>query len=346
MRAHRWTVIACVYFVLVVVVDLLAGTHQNFTGLFAMIPVLLALDWGPWVVVLGSLPLIALSATQLALYDSEPAGAVFVRTLGVAIGVGVGAYLAQYREARENRLAHSRAAALAAQEAILPVVPSSIGQLRFACAYRAAAEESHIGGDFYKVLGCDAGTRLVLGDVRGKGLGAITMTAAVLGAFREWAPEVATLKSLVSRLDTRVCDKAQPGDFVTAVLANVDSDLVMEVANCGHPSPVLFSQQGPVRSISPEHRSTPLGVRPDPERVCVQLEVGNRVLFYSDGLIECRDSEGTWIELDAPLLSDVASAPLDQALPRLLQRLEQRAGDLNDDIALLLVEVGPEPAPT
>ena len=150
------------------------------------------------------------------------------------------------------RLSHSRAAALAAQEAILPVVPTTMGPLRLACAYRASADESHIGGDFYKVLNTDSGIRLILGDVRGKGLGAITMTAAVLGAFREWAPEEATLKSLIGRLDTRVIDKAQPGDFVTGVVACVDAELTMEVANCGHPSPLLFRPGGSGRPIRPD----------------------------------------------------------------------------------------------
>jgi serine phosphatase RsbU (regulator of sigma subunit) len=332
-------VIGCVYFVLVLAVDLFTDTHQDFTGLFALIPVLLALDWGPLVVILGSLPLIALSATQLGFYDSEPADATVVRTICVALGVGVGTYLAHFREAREARLANSQAAALAAQEAILPVVPAAIGPLRFACAYRAAADESHIGGDFYKVLATDSGTRLVLGDVRGKGLGAIAMTAAVLGAFREWAPEEATVKSLVARLDTRVLDKAQSGDFVTGVLAAVDSELNMDVANCGHPSPVLLKHTGGGHPITPERRSTPFGLGPDPEITSVRLEPGDRVLFYTDGLIECRDSNGEWIELDANLLADVATTPLSDALPGLLQRLQQRAGDLNDDIALLLIEV-------
>lgn len=339
MRAHRWTTIACSCFILIVLADLLDGRNQNFSSLFALIPVLLALEWGPVVVLLGSVPLVILTATQMAFTDSEPTDAIVIRTIGVGVGVAIGSYLAFFRESRESKLTFSRAAALAAQEAILPVVPSAIGPLRFACAYHAAADESHIGGDFYKAVATNAGTRLTLGDVRGKGLEAITMTAAVLGCFREWAPEVATLESLVERLDARVVDKSRPGDFVTCVVASVDQDLTMEVVNCGHPSPVLLRGQGGGGPISPERRTTPLGMGPDPEVVCVALAPGDRVLFYTDGLIECRDHAGRWIELDGPMLAGVATDPLSEALPNLIDRVEERAGTVNDDIALLLLEV-------
>jgi serine phosphatase RsbU (regulator of sigma subunit) len=325
-------------FILIVLADLSTSRNQNFSSLFILIPVLLALEWGPVVVLLGSVPLVVLTATQMAFTDSEPTEVIVVRTIGVGVGVAIGSYLALFRESRESKLTYSRAAALATQEAILPVVPSAIGPLRFACAYHAAADESHIGGDFYKAVDTIAGTRLALGDVRGKGLEAITMTAAVLGCFREWAPEAATLKSLVERLDARVVDKSRPGDFVTCVVASVDKNLTMEVVNCGHPSPVLLRSQGG-GAISPERRTTPLGMEPDPEVVRVPLAPGDRVLFYTDGLIECRDRAGKWIELDGPMLAAVATDPLSEALPNLIDRVEERAGSINDDIALLLVEV-------
>ena len=51
---HRWTLIACLYFVGVLLTNVLTPPQQSYTGLFALIPVLLALEWGPIVVVLGS----------------------------------------------------------------------------------------------------------------------------------------------------------------------------------------------------------------------------------------------------------------------------------------------------
>lgn len=261
--SHRWTLIAGAYFIAVVTANLLANSGQSFTGLFALVPILLALEWGPVVVTLGSLSLVLLAGTDLFRVGS-PTSATVVRTVGVAVGVGIGAYTASDRVRDATRLDLSRAAATAAQEAILPAVPPTLGRYRFSCAYRSAADESLVGGDLYKAVSTDFGVRLLIGDVRGKGLSAVAMTAAVLGCFREWAPETSALNHLVARLNARVLDKAGPGDFVTGLVASLDERLVMEVANCGHPSPVLLDERGARRGIIPDKRATPLGWTPIP----------------------------------------------------------------------------------
>ena len=69
-------------------------------------------------------------------------------------------------------------------------------------------------------------------------------------------------------------------------MASIDSELTMEVANCGHPSPLLLNQAVGWQAVHPGRRSRPLGLGPDPEIMKVPLESGDRVLFYTDGLIE------------------------------------------------------------
>ena len=69
------------------------------------------------------------------------------------------------------------------------------------------------------------------------------------------------------------------------------------------------------------------------------LVPGDRVLFYTDGLIETRDKVGDWIELDESLLGTLGSDPFDEALDRLIDRLEERVGTLRDDLASSAVGV-------
>jgi len=68
------------------------------------------------------------------------------------------------------------------------------------------------------------------------------------------------------------------------------------------------------------------------------------MFFYTDGLIESRDRNGEWIELDEALIGTLGSDPFDAALERLLNRLEARVGTVRDDIALLLMECADSPA--
>lgn len=335
---HRWTTLATAYLVAVLAGDLIVGRNYSLTGLFAIVPLILALEWGPRMVAIASIPLLVLTGTALFGFDHESGPLVITRTAGMAIGAGVGIYAASYRVSIRSRLNLSRAATIAAQEAIIPTVPKCVGPFWFSCAYRAAADESLIGGDFYKVIATDEGARLILGDVQGKGLGAISLTAAILGCFREWTPETATLKGLIERLNTRVSERTGDRQFATAIVAGLDRSLGMEIANCGHPSPIHLPKDGSIASIDPAIRARPLGLSPEPESVTLPLSPGDRILFYTDGLIECRDPSGNWIAVDDVLLAGVASDPLDVALDALLARLAASSGGLKDDVALLLVE--------
>ena len=92
--------------------------------------------------------------------------------------------LARIRVRREQELQQMTAIAEAAQHALLRVMPSSIGSLGFAARYVSATEQALVGGDLYEVAESTEGVRVIVGDVRGKGLEAVQMAATVLAAFR------------------------------------------------------------------------------------------------------------------------------------------------------------------
>jgi hypothetical protein len=82
----------------------------------------------------------------------------------------------------------------------------------------------------------------------------------MLGCFREWAPETASLKELVDVLDDRVRSHGTDHQFVTAVVASLDDDLCLTIANCGHPAPALFRNGNHELLTHRRRRGTP-GVR-------------------------------------------------------------------------------------
>ncbi len=109
---------------------------------------------------------------------------------------------------------------------------------RLAAGYLSASSAGRVGGDLYEVVTAPECVRLVAGDARGKGLPAVQSAAAVLGAFREAAPEADSLAAIVSRIEASLARQLRDEQFATAILAEISADgTKIEPNSCGHPAP-------------------------------------------------------------------------------------------------------------
>ncbi|MCM2420069.1 PP2C family protein-serine/threonine phosphatase [Streptomyces sp. RKAG293] len=219
------------------------------------------------------------------------------------IGLGVNRLIARYGRS----LATVRTVAEAAQRAILPTPPERMGPLDIAVTYRAAQSEARIGGDVYAVEDTPFGTRLLIGDVRGKGLGAVGAVSVLLGAFREAAEWAADLPELAGRLEhsliregIRRSGEDQTEGFTTALLAEFSADCrTLRLLNRGHPAPYLLVG-GTVLALDAAEPDLPLGMgalngsrsAPDTHR----LPPGGTLLLVTDGVTEARDKAGAFYD--------------------------------------------------
>ncbi|MFJ6212880.1 PP2C family protein-serine/threonine phosphatase [Streptomyces sp. NPDC092296] len=277
--------------------------------------------------------------------------------LAIVLVSVIGWISAVLRMRQERALADARLVAEVAQRVLLRSVPDRVGSVRAAVHYAAAAAHARIGGDLYEVVNTRHGVRAVVGDVRGKGLGAVETAAAVLGAFREAAHQEQALDRvaawLADSLDRSLRENGHDGlgeEFVTLVLIGVGPDGMAEIVNCGHPAPVLLRDGELPRLLEPSSPVPPLGVLP-PESVRPPVRrapvlPGDRVLLYTDGVIEARDRAGTFY----PLLERLpdcakAGAPAD-VLDRLHLDVVRHVGrQLGDDAAMLLLQYEPAALP-
>ncbi|WP_239065192.1 SpoIIE family protein phosphatase [Streptomyces sp. S4.7] len=160
---------------------------------------------------------------------------------------------------RTRQLVQVRSVAETAQLAVLHPVPRHLGHVTLESVYLAAAAEARIGGDLYEAIRTPHGVRLLIGDVRGKGLLAIQAAASLLSAFREAAHDAPDLPHLARRLETSISRRASqypgvPGSeiaerFITALLAEIpDDEPVVRTVTCGHPPPLLL-HRGEVREL-------------------------------------------------------------------------------------------------
>lgn len=174
------------------------------------------------------------------------------------------------RDRRARQLAQVRSVAEAAQQALLRPLPDRIGPLDIASTYLAAEEEAQIGGDLYTATRTAHATRLLIGDVRGKGLAAVGEAALLLSAFRLVAARSRDLTELAGVLDQHVqrylLDFAASGDetgehFITALLLEFpDDEPVAHLTNCGHPSPLRL-RHGEAVVVGSAEAAPPLGLQ-------------------------------------------------------------------------------------
>jgi serine phosphatase RsbU (regulator of sigma subunit) len=244
---------------------------------------------------------------------------------------------AQVLREQTGRLATVTRVAEAAQHAILAPPPDRIGPVALAARYLSAAAEALVGGDLYEVVPRAGAVRLLIGDVRGKGLAAVRTATIVLGEFRAAAADLDDLGDVARQLDRRVRDYLGEEDFVTALIAEVRDDGEYSVAVCGHP-PALLARAGAVTVIETA-ATLPLGLGADPVAVTGRLQPGDRVILMTDGILEARDPDHEFVDVMRLVGALAEGSELGPALDAVLASLHAAVGaELGDDLALLVAE--------
>ena len=257
------------------------------------------------------------------------------------------------RDRRERQMHRVRSVAEAAQSVLLQPLPTHAGALRIAGLYLPAEEEAELGGDLYAAARTDHhSTRLLIGDVRGNGMAAISNSALLLGAFRAAAHRQATLPRLAVHLDGAFrwdtsqwrSEAAQDTseDFATAILLDIpDHDPVVHLIACGHPPPLLLRGQQ-LTPLTTEDTHLPIGfggafgigtydVQTFP------FEVGDLLLLYTDGVIEARDAAGVFYPFTERARDWTTDDP-EQLLHQLREDLLAHVqGHLDDDAAVVAI---------
>ncbi|SEO57868.1 Stage II sporulation protein E (SpoIIE) [Actinacidiphila rubida] len=333
------------------VVDMMSSTSVHLGPLVALAPAVTAAFAGPRMT--AFVALVAIAAQELVDgYNGESMTnhiAQFAALAGLCAAMVATSYVREHRTWQLTRL---RSVADAAQRCVLRPPPRQIGPLRLGWLYLAAEDEAQIGGDLFATeRGSDPCTRVIMGDVRGKGVSAIGEVSVVLGAFREGAHRCPTLPDLVAALEESVSrDIEEVADvqddlgehFITALMLEIpDRDEPAELINCGHPPPLLIHRRH-VTTLDFDHSSPPLGMGGLPATALhidsIAFEPGDILLLYTDGVIEARSPSGDFYPLGERLGSFSGSTP-DALLREIQGDLFSHVGrEPADDVALLAIQ--------
>jgi serine phosphatase RsbU (regulator of sigma subunit) len=366
---QQWTPLAVLlaFPVVLVLVDTLLPPSSCLGPMMVIAPVLSAVFCRPGnvllttVVALGGMLTVAKANLQLYTTSFYIHLATFLLLSATALAA------AAVRRRRDKQLVRVRRVARTTQRVLLRPLPRRMNSLAISSMYLASEEEAEIGGDLYAIADCGRTTRILIGDVRGKGLVALDEVNSLLSAFRQAARHGTPLPELAPYLERAFgedieqaarADVRDHGDgsasphfterFVTALVVDIPKeDSQIRILNCGH-SPPLLIQQDQVWTLYPAAPALPLGLgdmgEPVPRVDTVDFSPGDTLLLYTDGLIEARDASGAFYPLTERLRQWTRLTP-DELLETIQRDLRRHVqAPLADDVAVVAIQRTPQTA--
>ncbi len=200
----------------------------------------------------------------------------------------------------------------------------------------------HLPGDFFTVEEANGEIILALGDICGKGLSAGMWTTHVAGLVRAHASRSTDAEEIVTQVNVDLARMLPLRPFASLFLANLNPTTgVLHYSSAGHPPALLLRADGKLERLC--EGGLLLGVLADAEyeRGVVQLNDGDMLVVYSDGIIESLNHAGQefgYDRLEAQLREAQADSA-DSVLFSVLGAVQDFAGTrpLVDDMSLAVV---------
>jgi len=264
------------------------------------------------------------------------------RKLLDALGAQAGSILENARliehERERQRLEQELSIAREIQQALVPQGLHDYPHFSITGIYRPCNE---VGGDYFDVFPLpDGRIAILIADVAGKGLGAALLTTMLQGALSGMTLGVDPVK-VFNHLNQFLCQRAAVGRCATMFFGLLDPGGNLEFVRAGHPSPFLL-RRGEVSELY-STGSLPIGLleRELFESSRIQLEPGDTLLLYTDGVTEAEDRDRNLFQDGR--LKEALGEHQDSSLKTLLDGIVSTVANFTagasqaDDVTLLAV---------
>ena len=240
------------------------------------------------------------------------------------------------------------------QRSLLPPHLPEIPGVEVGAEYLSVEETSEVGGDFYDLISTvEDGWICAIGDVRGKGVEAASVTALARYTIRAVTLKNDRPSEILAALNEAMLRQLSEDRFCTAACVRLEpldgsAGVGVEVSRAGHPPPLLVRPEGTVEEVGLSGRA--LGVFPDAELgdASLRLMPGEALVLYTDGVTEARSSGGDFFSEDRlrRLLSSCAGCDAATLAARIKGVvLDFQEGYPRDDLAILVLRVRDGAAP-
>jgi serine phosphatase RsbU (regulator of sigma subunit) len=245
----------------------------------------------------------------------------------------------QVKMQEKQRMEHELRVARFIQQTLLPKQMPALPGWQISGHYQPAQA---VGGDFFDFIHhSDGRLGIVIGDATGKGIPAALMMAAARSTVRSVAPQLDSPGDVLRKANTLLLSAMPNSMFVTCAYAILDPvSGWISFANAGHSLPCLLAKQGVVELWA---TGMPLGLMPDMEyeELNLKIEPGERLLLFSDGLIEAHNGSSDMFgvrNLRATLEALPHQANLIMQILDAWEAFRGQAGEQEDDLTLVSLE--------
>jgi serine phosphatase RsbU (regulator of sigma subunit) len=232
------------------------------------------------------------------------------------------------------------------QRSLMPAQLPDIPGVELAARYRAAGEGNEVGGDFYDIYRSGESTwGVAIGDVRGKGPRAAVVTGLARYTLRTASLTDSLPSHVLGTLNEAMVLQPEGDRFCTVAYGSLEpgssGTIRMTLGVGGHPLPLLLRRDG---SVEPAGRpGTLIGFMRDPQVVdtTIELEPGDSLVLYTDGVSEARSEAGLFGEDRLVELLRSCGGHDAAAIAERIEHevLEFRDGPTSDDLAVLVLRV-------
>jgi serine phosphatase RsbU (regulator of sigma subunit) len=241
------------------------------------------------------------------------------------------------RERERRLMEHEMGLARAIQQALLPQ-----GDLDF--PHLAVTGVNHpciaVGGDYYDAFSVSEEQTIVLiADVSGHGLSAALLTTMLQGALSGMTLGGDPVR-VFKQINQFLCEHSEVGHYATMFFSLIDRDGMLNYVKAGHPSPLLL-RRGKVSELYTEG-SFPVGLIKEASFTAdrVQLEPGDTLILFSDGVTEAEDPDHNQFGISrfCELLAGQQNTSLDDLKTMILDAVDNfsRGATQLDDITVVL----------
>jgi PAS domain S-box-containing protein len=234
------------------------------------------------------------------------------------------------------------------QRSLLPPHLPEIPGIEVGAEYLPVGEANEVGGDFYDLINTvEDGWICAIGDVRGKGVEAASVTALARYTIRAVTLKDDRPSEVLAALNEAMLRQLSGDRFCTAACIRLEPadgspGVGIDVSRAGHPAPLLVRPDGPVEEVGPPGRV--LGVFDDAELGdgSLRLMPGEALVLYTDGVTEARSPDGDFLgdERLRGLLrscSGLDAAGIAARIKKVV--LDFQEGCPRDDLAVLVLRV-------